>query len=227
MTSTIEFRQLIQTQLRGGVLLDCTRSERLDNELVSRYLVEQLRMKPVVALDCDDFPSVSLIVDGRTNFPIQIFASMNAKLCMLTSDIVIPATHEKQLARGLIAWAKKQSLALIVTMNASEKEKEGEISAAFSTESSKQRIIQSKTDLMEKGSFCGLASALLNEGAWSSLDVIALKIRTDSISPEEIAEKTLQAIDVVIPEVKFDMTSMLDLQKPELGLSGSSTSFEK
>ena len=206
-------------------MVDCTRSERLDNELVSRYLVEQLHMKPVVALDCDDFPSVSLIVEGRPNFPIQIFASMNSKLCMLTSDSVIPKTHEKQLARGLVAWAKKQSLALVVTMNASEKE--GEISAAFSTESSKQRIIQSKTDLMEKGSFEGLASALLNEGAWSSLDVIALKIRTDSISPQEIAEKTLQAIDIVIPEVKFDMTSILDLQKPELGVSGSSTSIEK
>src|SRR5579863_6232668 len=123
----------------------------MQNELVAQYLIEQLKMKPVVVLDSDDFISECRIKEGRPDFPLQIYASMSSKLSLIASDFVIPKTHEKQLARGLIGWARKQSIALIMAMSPLDESfatKQGpEVSAAFSTQSAKERLAQSRTDL--------------------------------------------------------------------------------
>jgi predicted ATP-grasp superfamily ATP-dependent carboligase len=216
--------------LRGGILVDCTKRVGLENEIVGRYLVEQLKMKPIVVLECDDFPSSCSIVDGRPQFPLLIYAAINSKLSILTSDFLVPTTHEKQLARGLISWSKKQSMALIISISLSSQERNSEgnekigsdIFTAYSTESAKQRIIQSRTDLISKGVVDGVPAALLTEGTWNNFDVIAIQI-TPPASPKEIAERTIEALDVILPEVKFDCEAAQMNEKLELGLSDSST----
>lgn len=52
LTSPIEFRQVIQTSLRGGVLIDCAKCLGTQNEMISKFLEEQLSMKPIVVTDC-------------------------------------------------------------------------------------------------------------------------------------------------------------------------------
>ncbi len=237
MTSTIEFRQIIQTQLRGGILVDCTKSPGLHNQLVAKHLIEQLKMKPIVVFDCDDFPSTVKVIEGKPNFPAQIYSSLNSKICIATSDFVIPRTHEKQLARGLIGWTKKQSIGLIISFSDMRQShiKTGEkkeatatdISAAYSTESAKQRIAQSGIDFVEYGSISGLAGALLSEGLWNNVDVLALQIKTESSTIKQIVERTIQAIDIVLPEVKFDISSVETRDKIELDLSGDRANIEK
>jgi hypothetical protein len=97
----------------------------------------------------------------------------------------------------------------------------GDILAAFSTESARRRILQSRTDLIPNGVLEGLPAALLAEGSWNNFDVIAMLIRA-SISPKDIAERTIQAVDVIIPEVKFESDSVRHAEKLELGLSDGS-----
>jgi predicted ATP-grasp superfamily ATP-dependent carboligase len=233
LTSPIEFRQLIQTQLRGGILVDCTKHLGLENESVGNYLKEQLKMKPIVVIDCDDFPSNCRIAQGGPRFPVQICASLNSKVSALLSDFVIPETHEKQLARGLIGWCKKQSMALIITFTASNQSRNaeriggsaGDVSAAYSTENAKHRIAQSRTDMIQNGILEGVPAALLTEGSWNNFDVIALQITPQIGTPKEIAEKTIQALDVVLPEVKFESEAARFDERLELDLSKGSSSL--
>jgi predicted ATP-grasp superfamily ATP-dependent carboligase len=194
-------------------------------------------MKPIVMLDCDDFSARIRVSNGKPNSSLQLFSSMNSKISILASDFAIPNTHEKQLARGLVAWAKKQTVALIITMSAapsgrgdleSLRTPSQDFLAAYSTESARQRIIQSKTDFIENGSIDGLSAALLIEGLWSNLDVIALQISTSERSSSEVAARTVQAIDLIIPEVKFDTTNFTITESLPLGLSkGPAASAEK
>jgi predicted ATP-grasp superfamily ATP-dependent carboligase len=236
MTSTIEFRQIIQTQLRGGILVDCTKSQGLHNQLVAKHLIEQLKMKPIVVLDCDDFPSTVKVTEGKPSFPAQIYSSINSKISLAASDFVIPRTHEKQLARGLIAWAKKQSIGLIISFGCmrqfTERGRESEeittdISAAYSTESARQRIAQSGIEFIEDGSITGLAGALLSEGLWNNVDVLALQIKTESSTNRQIVERTIQAIDIVLPEVKFDISMIETRDKIEVDLNGDPANIGK
>jgi predicted ATP-grasp superfamily ATP-dependent carboligase len=195
----------------------------------------QLRMKPVVVLDCDDFPSTCRIIEGGPRFPLQICASLNSKISLLASDFIIPATHEKQLARGLIGWSRKLSMGLIISLSLSSQKEYagkfekigGDIRAAYSTESAKQRIIQSRTDVISNGIMDGLSAALLTEGSWNNFDVIALQVGLDSASPKEIAERTIQAIDIILPEVKFDSNFVQITEQLEPDLSEGSTGLEE
>lgn len=41
MISTPEFRQVTQTQLRGDILIDSSKSPSLQNQLVAKYLIDQ------------------------------------------------------------------------------------------------------------------------------------------------------------------------------------------
>lgn len=236
MTSTIEFRQIIQTQLRGGILVDCTKSPGLHNQLVAKHLINQLKMKPVVVLDCDDFPSTVKVIEGKPSFPAQIYSSLNSKISIATSDFIIPRTHQKQLARGLIGWTKKQSLGLIISFSnmrqysirsLGDEVATTDISAAYSTESAKQRIAQSRIDFVEYSSISGLAGALLCEGLWNNVDVLALQIKTESSTIKQIVDRTIQVIDIVLPEVKFDIALIESRDKIELDLSGDSANIEK
>jgi predicted ATP-grasp superfamily ATP-dependent carboligase len=236
MTSTIEFRQIIQTQLRGGILVDCTKSPGLHNQVVAKHLIEQLKMKPIVVLDCDDFPSTVKVIEGKPSFPAQIYSSLNSKISIATSDFVIPRIHEKQLARGLIGWSRKKSIGLIISFSnmrqipmksREEKETSTDISAAYSTESARLRISQSRIDFVEYGSILGLAGALLSEGLWNNIDVLALQIKTESSTIKQIVERTIQAIDVVLPEVKFDIGLIEPRGKIELDMNEDPASLEK
>jgi predicted ATP-grasp superfamily ATP-dependent carboligase len=110
LPSPIEFRQTIQTQVRGGILVDCTKRAGLENEIVARYLIDQFKMKPVVVLDCDEFSFSVSHRRRRAPVPIQIYASMTCKLSVLKADVKIPSSHEKQLARGLIGWSVKEAV---------------------------------------------------------------------------------------------------------------------
>jgi predicted ATP-grasp superfamily ATP-dependent carboligase len=116
MTSPIEFRQMVQMHFRGGILIDCTKSTSLENEQLLMYLMDELKMKRAVVLDCDDFPSTVRLSHGETDYPLQICSALGSKILILTSNFVVAVMHERQLARGLVAWARKQSLALIITL---------------------------------------------------------------------------------------------------------------
>ena len=232
MISPLEFRQVIETRLHGGILIDCTRKDGLENELVAKHLIAQLKMSPIVVIDCEDFPSFTQIVSGKPNFPVQIYSSVNSKISLLKSDFTIPKTHEKALARGLIAWVRKQSIGLIITLtplgsSEGKSDDNRESSAAFSTESSRLRIVQSRIDLIKNGYVDGFSAALLTEGSFVNMDVIALQLQAHGSSPKEIAEKSIQAIDVAIPEAKFDAGSLQLIETLDPRPSEGSTSIEK
>lgn len=216
-------------------MVDCTNVSKLENLILAGYMMEQLKMKRVVVLDCDDFPSSVRIANGETHYPLQICASPDSKVSIVTSELPIPVTHERQLARGLIAWARKQSIALIVTLYSRVLSADGvgeasasiDVCAAYSTESARQRIYHSKIELVENGSVDGLAAALLSEGSWNNFDVIALQITTGEFSHNSVVERSIQAIDVVLPEVKFDTSSLGMAENLDLGSAKGPASIER
>lgn len=60
--------QVIQTSLRGGVLIDCAKGLGTLNEMISKFLEEQLSMKPIVVIDCDDFDSPVALQTANPSF---------------------------------------------------------------------------------------------------------------------------------------------------------------
>jgi predicted ATP-grasp superfamily ATP-dependent carboligase len=218
LTVTIEIRELGEIHLRGGVLIDCISGPNHENPLVGRYLVEELNMEQIAVLECDLFPSISVIADGKPNFPMRVYANQSSKIAVIVSDFVPNPVSERSLGKAIISWAKSKSVALIVTSYQVAPHEIGiDIGAACSTNTARLRLEQSRIDRLDSVRIAGLPAILLNEGNWLNMDVISFVLQSaPSSEPSHyVAERIVQGIDVLLPEIKFDMRKLYSAKSIE------------
>jgi uncharacterized protein len=205
LTITIEIRELRPVSLRGGVLIDCTRTANGDGPIEGSFLVDQLGLELIGVIDSDEFPPVGTVINSKPNFPMRIYADTESKIAVISSDFG-PSEHVlRPLGRSILAWARRQAFSLIITTCWSgPSELGGDIAGAYSTENARLRLEQSRISYVGRAQVFGLPAILLNEGSWGNMDVIAIITSSPTgASQLSTSEKIIAGIDVLLPEVKF------------------------
>jgi predicted ATP-grasp superfamily ATP-dependent carboligase len=211
LTVIIEIRELAEIHLRGGVLIDCISGTNHESSRVGRYLIQELNMEQIAILESDQFPSICTIVDGKPSFPMRVYSNQSSKLAVIVSDFIPGASIEKSLGKSIVSWAKSKSIALILTFyQVSPPEIGIDLGAACSTKTAKMRLEQSRIDLVNSVRITGLPAVLLNEGNWLNMDVISLILQSvhSGKHSSSVAERLVQGIDILLPEIKFDVRKL-------------------
>ena len=138
-------------------------------------MIHTSQFKQAGIIDSDSFPPISLIRDGKPNYPARIFVNNDIKVGIFSSYLTVHESLHKSVAQTMLRWAKQHEISLIVSSIA-VKMPEGidGIMAAASTDSARKKVQAAQINILEQGTIPGIPGCLLNQGMLNEQDVIVI-----------------------------------------------------
>jgi len=206
----IIIKELRPLNLEGGYLIDGFPSVGFSSAIAAE---SQFKLAGII--DSDVFPPISLIKDGKPNYPTRIFVNDELKVAAFVSHLTLEASLHRGIAKKMLRWAKNQKISLIVSsISVKSTEKNEEILAVGSTDSATKKIKESGIKILENGTIPGIPGMLLNEGSLTEQDVIVILIHSDGVSPDFRSSANLcMAISQLIPGTSCNIPALQEEAK--------------
>lgn len=212
MLPDLTIKELREFELEGGYLIDGFPSLGFSSVIATESMIHTSSFKLAGVIDSDVFPPISLIKDGKPNFPTRIFVNDELKVAAFLSHLTLEESLHRQIAKKMLEWAQEQKISLIVSsVPVKADENEGEIMAVGSTKSATKKIKESGIKNLKHGTVPGIPGILLNEGNLSNQDVIVILFPSDGTSPDfRSSARLCMIMSQLIPGASCDIP---DLQK--------------
>jgi uncharacterized protein len=224
----IEIHSVKKLDLKGGILIDGFPSGGLSNSITSMCFMSSVQNQLVSVLESPSFPPISTVRSGIANSPVRIYANEKLRISFLISELNLNHSLYYDVSRTILRWAKENGCELVISsgslstsdtkeMKHSRKERQPHnLYGAASTESAKQRIIDSNITALElyNGAVNGIPALLLNEGARTDFDVIVLLGKLPIKSSEyRAAAAVSQAIMKLVPGLTCDTKFLISMAR--------------
>ncbi len=185
MYSRIRIKELRPINLEGGYLIDGFPSVGFTSAIATESMIQTSQFSLAGIIDSDSFPPISLIKEGKPNYPTRIFVNDNLKVSVFLSYLTLHESLHRVVAKTMLNWAKKQKIELIVSSMAvkSLDGLEG-IVAVGNTDSARVKLKESGLKVLEHGTIPGIPGMLLNEGSMTNQDVIVILFHSDGTGPD-------------------------------------------
>ena len=185
MYSRIRIKELRPINLEGGYLIDGFPSVGFTSAIATESMIQTSQFSLAGIIDSDSFPPISLIKEGRPNYPTRIFVNDDLKVSVFLSYLTLHESLHRVVAKTMLNWAKKQKIELIVSSMAvkSLDGLEG-IVAVGNTDSARIKLKESGLKVLEYGTIPGIPGMLLNEGSMTNQDVIVILFHSDGTGPD-------------------------------------------
>ena len=214
----IEIRKIKDVDLKGGIVIDGFPSVGLANAIASECLVNSLKTEFVAVIDSPNFSAMSVIRNAAPNFPARIYANEELKLGIFVSELYLDQSMYRPIARTILQWTLEHKCELVIsaagvpydetempTSDAGLK-----VYGAGSTSSALKRLADAGIEKLVSGSVTGIPAILLNEGAWSNLDVIVLLVKVLKDAPDfRAAAAVSESLSKLAPGASCDIGSLL------------------
>ncbi len=212
MLPDLHIKELRKFELEGGYLIDGFPSLGFSSVIATESMIQTSQFKLAGVIDSDVFPPISLIKDGKPNFPTRIFVNDQLKVAAFLSHLTLEESFHRQIAKKMLEWAQKQKISLIVSsVPVKADENKGEILAVGSTKSATKKIKEAGIRNLKHGTVPGIPGILLNEGNLSNQDVIVVLFPSDGTSPDfRSSARLCMIMSQLIPGASCDIP---DLQK--------------
>ncbi|MEK6831610.1 MAG: PAC2 family protein [Thermoproteota archaeon] len=185
MYSRIRIKELRPINLEGGYLIDGFPSVGFTSAIATESMIQTSQFSLAGIIDSDSFPPISLIKEGKPNYPTRIFVNDDLKVSVFLSYLTLHESLHRVVAKTMLNWAKKQKIELIVSSMAvkSLDGLEG-IVAVGNTDSARIKLKESGLKVLEYGTIPGIPGMLLNEGSMTNQDVIVILFHSDGTGPD-------------------------------------------
>ncbi|HSB83073.1 MAG TPA: PAC2 family protein [Nitrosarchaeum sp.] len=207
MYSRIKIRELRPINLEGGYLIDGFPSTGFTSAIATESMIQISQFKVAGIIDSDSFPPISVIKEGKPNYPTRIFVNDDHKVSIFLSYITIDESLHRVVAKTMLSWAKKHKIKLIVSSVAVKSMLgiEG-MMAVGNTESARKKINESGLKMLQHGTIPGIPGMLLNEGSITNQDVIVILFQSDGTGPDFRSSAQLcNGISQLIPGTSCDI----------------------
>jgi uncharacterized protein len=202
-----EFRPL---NLEGGYLIDGFPSVGFSSVIATESMIHTSQFKLAGIIDSDIFPPISLIKDGKPNYPTRIFVNEELKVAAFLSHLAVEESLHRNIARKMLRWAKDQKISLIVSsVSVKSTENNEEVIAVGSTENARKKIKELGLKTLNHGTIPGIPGVLLNEGSLTKQDVIVILFHSDGTSPDfRSSAKLCMVMSQLIPGTTCDIAAL-------------------
>ncbi len=210
MYPKIRIKEIRPLNLEGGYLIDGFPSMGFSSVIATESIIHTSQFKLAGIIDSDIFPPISLIKDGKPNFPTRIFVNDELKVAAFLSHLALEESLHRNIAKKMLDWAKKKKISLIIS-SVSVKSTGGneEIIAVGSTENATKKLKDAGLKVLEFGTIPGIPGMLLNEGSLSQQDVIVILFHSESTGPDfRSSAKLCMAITQLIPGASCDIPAL-------------------
>lgn len=206
----MRIRELKQLNLEGGYLIDGFPSVGFSSAIASESMIHTSQFELAGVISSDYFPPITIIKDGKPNFPTRIFVDEKLKVGVFLSYLTLDQTFHRVAAKTMLNWAKKHKIGTIIS-SVAVKAVDGKKSmmAAGSTDSAREKIKAADMTVLEHGTIPGIPGMLLNEGSMTEQDVIVIIFNTEGQGPDFKSSADLcMAMSKLIPGAVCNITSL-------------------
>lgn len=210
MSSDIQIKELKQFNLEGGYLIDGFPSVGFASAIATESLIHTSNFDLAGIIDSKKFPPISLIKEGKPNYPTRVFVNEELKIAVFSSYITPSEQLHRNIAKTMINWAKKHKISLIIS-SVAVKSSAGidEIVAAGSTDSARTKLKDVGLKVLEHGTIPGIPGMLLNEGNMSNHDVIVVLFQSIGQGPDfKSSVELCMAMSKLVPGATCDIASL-------------------
>jgi uncharacterized protein len=206
----ITIKELRPLNLEGGYLIDGFPSVGFSSVIATESMILTSQFKLAGIIDSDIFPPISLIKDGKPNYPTRIFVNEELKVAAFLSHIAVEESLHRNIARKMLRWAKDQKISLIVSsVSVKSIESNEEIIVVGSTDNARKKIKELGLKTLNHGTIPGIPGVLLNEGSLTKQDVIVILFHSDGTSPDfRSSAKLCMVMSQLIPGTTCDIAAL-------------------
>jgi len=217
----IRVRELTKIDLEGGYLIDGFPSIGFSSAIATESMIHTSQFELAGVIDSESFPPISIVKNGKPNFPARVFVDKNLKVAVFLSYLTIDQPLQRITGKTMLSWAKKHKIGLIVSSIAVKSSNgEGEIIGIGSTDSARTKVREAGLKVLENGTVPGIPGMLLNEGSISNQDVIVIIFHTEGTGPDFKSSADLcMAMSKLIPGASCDISSLQkEAEKAEISI---------
>ncbi|HZL24088.1 MAG TPA: PAC2 family protein [Nitrososphaeraceae archaeon] len=237
----IEIRKLKEINIEGGIVFDGFYNIGLTSTIACGCFINSLKTELVGILDSSLFSPMSVIYDGKPNFPARIYANEEKKLGFFVSELVLDPSAYRPVANVILEWSKDNKCKTIISIAGKAIEKENRITKkeepSINVISNSPIIMKELDDIgilpLKNGTINGIPGILLNESNWKNIDVIVFIVDFIADVPDfRAAANVVQAISKIVPEAYCEIQLLIkEAENIENNLkminSQASNKFEK
>jgi uncharacterized protein len=238
----IEIRKLKEINIEGGIVFDGFYNIGLTSTIACGCFINSLKTELVGILDSSLFSPMSVIYDGKPNFPARIYANEEKKLGFFVSELVLDPSAYRPVANVILEWSKDNKCKTIISIAGKAIEKEDRITKkeeepSINVISNSPIIMKELDDIgilpLKNGTINGIPGILLNESNWKNIDVIVFIVDFIADVPDfRAAANVVQAISKIVPEAYCEIQLLIkEAENIENNLkminSKASNKFEK
>ena len=115
MSHKIRIRELKKINLEEGYLIDGFPSVGFSSAIASESMVHTSQFELAGVLDSENFPPISVVKEGKPNFPTRIFVNEDLKVGVFLSYLTLDQSLHRVAAKTMLSWAKKHKIKLIIS----------------------------------------------------------------------------------------------------------------
>ena len=208
MNPKIRIREIKKLNLEEGYLIDGFPSVGFSSAIATESMIHTSQFELAGVIDSENFPPISIVKDGKPNFPTRIFVNEELKVGIFLSYLTLDQSLHRVTAKTMLSWAKKHKIKLIVSSVAIKSPNgDEEMIGIGSTESARNKVKESGLKVLEHGTVPGIPGILLNEGRISGQDVIVIIFHTNGQGPDFKSSADLcMAMSKLIPGATCDIS---------------------
>ncbi len=210
MTPEIKIREIKSVKIEGGYLIDGFPSVGFSSAIATESMIHTSNFQLAGIIDSESFPPISVIKNGKPNFPSRIFVNEDLKVGIFLSYLTLEQSLHRVTARTMLEWAKKHKIELILS-SVAVKDPNGneEMIGIGSTESARDKIRSAGLKVLEHGTVPGIPGVLLNEGSIVKQDVVVIVFHTKGEGPDFKSSANLcMAMSKLIPGASCNIASL-------------------
>jgi uncharacterized protein len=216
----IKIKELEPLNLEDGYLIDGFPSVGFSSAIASESMIHTSKFELVGIIDSDIFPPISVVKDGKPNYPSRIFVNKDLKVGIFLSYLTLDQSLHRVAAKTMLKWAKKHKIGLIVSSVAVKSQKGSEeVMGIGNTDSARTKIKEAGLKVLENGTIPGIPAMLLNEGSMTDQDVIVIIFHTDGKGPDfKSSAQICVAMSQLIPGASCNIPSLQQEAKKAEGI---------
>ena len=210
MYPKIRIKELRPLNLEGGYLIDGFPSMGFSSVIATESIIHTSQFKLAGIIDSDIFPPISLIKDGKPNYPTRIFVNDELKVAAFLSHLALEESLHRNIAKKMLDWAKNKKISLVISsVSLKSTNRNEEIIAVGSTENATKKLRDAGLKVLEFGTIPGIPGMLLNEGSLTQQDVIVILFHSEGAGPDfRSSAKLCMAISQLIPGASCDIPAL-------------------
>ena len=209
-SSEIIIKEFKEFNLEEGYLIDGFPSVGFTSAIATESMIQTSQFELGGIIDSKKFPPISVIKEGKPNYPSRIFINEDLKVGVFSSYLNLDQSLHRQVSELMLEWSKKHKIKLIVSSVAVKSEEENsQMMGVGSTDSARKKIEEAGLKVLDHGTIPGIPGMLLNEGSITNQDVIVIIFSTTGEGPDfKSSAELCMAMSKLIPGASCDIPSL-------------------